>query len=429
MKEVLRKLDAIQSTVTDVKKIALLREFIRHDELFKKVVILGTSDTTHFSMKVLPRVRHNDSGFTPGIDREKILIELFYHLDYMSKNTDATENDKIWVAKLADNLEYGRIVVNRILEKRLKCRVTSRSVNKAMPGLVESLPKIQSSKESSIKNISFPAMCEEECRGMYFSILVENKKVRYLSMFGIEYNMNNKKLDKSFIKISRGHDIALMGFGRFFIDKSFVNKGEKAMFKRFLRGGAPQEYHDNLIFFINEILPIQNFWDGKCNVDLSSRYNSKFFRTLDTKKGRVRLPERKIVNSYEEAAAIATELINQGGIGVILKNLNSFWKDRRSLDWVEIRKKVKCTLQIVGIDEENLYCQSSDGFIKCMIDININDLDFNIGSSCDVEFSEIISKRNKVAKSLFMCKYIGMSSKEPNTIDEIKNLRKIAKTR
>lgn len=436
MKEILRKLNEIDSANKAVKKLSLLRDFLRNDELFKRVVVMATSGTLHYNIKTLPPVIENDLDY----NREKSLEELFKHLDYLSTVSGATKKDKEWVAKLANKIDCGTLIVERIITGKLKCGVTSTTVNKAWPGLIDDVPYMRCSTESKIGNIKYSsivdgvevnhgAYLDEKLDGMFFDILVENgKPVSYLSRNGKKYIVENERLDNAFIKRSKGFNVAWTGEGRIYRNGKFLDrKTGNGIITKILKGTAKPEDHRDLVITVWEALPLKDFWNGKCDVPLVTRYNSKFFEGLTPDKGIIRIPNRIIVFSEEEALDIANQWIEAGGEGGVLKNLDSVWKNGTSAYWVKLKCVVDCEMIVVGWEfgtpgdqYENcmgkIHCQSSDGMIKVKVGGGFSTVngdknrlwnwDEYIGKIATIRFSEMISSKTKVSKSLFLPRFI-----------------------
>lgn len=431
MKEILRKLNEIDASNKQATKIALLRDYLRNDEMFKEVVVMATSGTLHFNIKKLPSVSSDELELT----RDEVIGELFKHLRYLATQSGATKKDKEWVAQLADKLECGRNVVERLLSGKLRCGVTSTTVNKAWPGLIDDVPYMRCSTESKINNIIYEseingevvkhgAYYDEKLDGMFFDILVKDGTVKYLSRNGKEYKVKNEKLDNAFIKRSRGFNTAYTGEGRIYRNGKILDrKTGNGLITKILKGTAKQEDHDDLFITIWEAMPLQNFWDGKCEVPLFKRYNSKFFEGLTHDKGIIRVPFRKLVFSQEEALDLANEFIENGGEGGVLKNIHSIWKNGTSPDWIKLKAVVDCEMEIVGWEAGEkdskyekamgkIFCQSSDGMIKVKVgsgfsdELRFEDWDEHIGKVATIRFSEMISSKTKVAKSLFLPRFI-----------------------
>jgi len=420
---VLRKLNQIDSSNKKVIKIELLRDFLRNDELFRKVVVLTASGTMHFNIKTLPVILKNKLD----LSREETLSELFKHLDYLSKQRGATAKDKKWIAELAYNLEGGINVVNRMLNGKLKCGVTSKSVNKAWPGLIESVPYMRCSTESKIGNIDYKngAYFDEKLDGMFFNILVQTDgSIRYLSRNGKKYEVKNERLDRAFIKRSKGFGVAWTGEGRIYRNGKFLDRQTgNGIITKILKGTAKPEDHRDLVITVWEALPLKDYWNGVCNVPLLKRYNSKFFDGLTTDKGIIRVPFRRIVWSEEEALDLANEFIENGGEGGVIKNLDSIWKDGTSAHWIKIKAVVDVELVVVGWEYGKagdkyehvmgkIFCQSSDGMVKVRVGGGFTDQlrndtwDDHIGSIVTIRFSQMTSSKKRVAKSLYLPRFV-----------------------
>lgn len=444
MKEVLRKLNEIDASNKAATKLALLRDFLRNDELFREVVIMATSGTMHFNVKTLPTIIGNDLDFS----REKTLEELFIHLNYLNTQSGAKARDKEWLAKLANNLEDGKTVLSRILEGKLKCGVTSSSVNKAWPGLIFVVPYQRCHSESFIGNINYPAYFDEKLDGVFFNVLSNEKDgVSYISRNGKTYPIANDKLDNAFQKRSKGFNVAYTGEGLICRNGKILDrKTGNGIIGKILKGTATPEDHRDLIIVVWEAIPLADFWLGQCNTPLEKRYNSKFFEGLNDKTGIIRIPFRKLVYSEEEALDLANEFIEMGKEGGVVKNLDSIWKDGKCKGWVKLKAVVDVELVCMGWEYGKegskyekcmgkVWFQSSDGLIKVKVGGGFSDeerwqnWDDNIGKIYTIRFCEVISSKVKVAKSLFLPRHIEERPEkdEADDYDTIMRLVKEAK--
>lgn len=421
MKEILRKLNEIDASNKVANKLALLRDFLRNDELFREVVIMTTSGTMNFNVKKLPVVLINDLN----ISREETLDELFTHLKYLNTVSGAKAKDKEWLAKLANNLECGTVVLTRILEGNLKCGVTDKSVNKAWPGLIHVVPYQRCHSESFIKNINYPAYFDEKLDGVFFNVLSSAEEgVSYISRNGKTYPVKNDRLNNAFQKRSKGFDVAYTGEGLIFRNGKILDrKTGNGIIGKILKGTAKPEDHRDLIIVVWEALPLADFWAGKCDIPLEKRYNSKFFDGLNEHNGIIRIPFRKLIYSEEEALDLANEFIEMGKEGGVVKNLDSIWKDGKCKGWVKLKAVVDVELVCMGWEfgkEGSKYqhamgkawYQSSCGMIKVKVGSGFTDeerfqlWDEHIGKVSTVRFCEVISSKTKVAKSLFLPRFI-----------------------
>lgn len=446
MKEVLRKLNEIDSSRKKDKKISLLRDFLKNDELFKRVVMMTTCGLLHYNIKTLPVVINNDIEF----NRERTIDELFKHLDYLSKKSGANNKDKQWVAKLAANLECGTIVIDRLINGKLKCGATANTVNEAWPGLIFDIPYQRCSTESKLGNVIYEseidgevvkhgAYLDEKLDGMFFNIIVDkDKPIEYLSRNGKKFIIKNDRLDSAFKTKSKGFGVVWTAEGRIYRNGKFLDrKTGNGIIGKILKGTAKPEDHRDIVITVWEALPIKDFWNGRCDVPLEKRYNSKFFEGLTPDKGIIRIPKRILVFSEEEALDIANQWIEEGGEGGVLKNIHSIWKNGTSAHWIKLKSVVDCEMLIVGWEfgtkgdkfescMGKIFCQSSDGLIKVKVGGGFSTVkgdknrlwnwDEYVGKITTIRFSEMITKKGVVVKSLFLPRFIEIRH-DKNTAD------------
>jgi ATP-dependent DNA ligase len=119
-----------------------------------------------------------------------------------------------------------------------------------------------------------------------------------------------------------------------------------------------------------DVIPFAYFTDGSCPTPYKTRLASLQAMKLPKK---IHLVESKVVDTYDEAKEIFEAYLSEGQEGIILKDLNGIWEDKRSKGQIKFKGELECDLRIVGVEEGTgkyagmlgaILCESADGVIK-----------------------------------------------------------------
>jgi hypothetical protein len=87
-------------------------------------------------------------------------------------------------------------------------------------------------------------------------------------------------------------------------------------------------------------------------------------------------------NAIEEAEIIFKRYLDQGQEGIILKDLNGPWEDKRAKHQIKFKGELECDLKIVGLQEGTgkyagmlgaVLCESADGIVKTSVGSGFSD--------------------------------------------------------
>ena len=132
---------------------------------------------------------------------------------------------------------------------------------------------------------------------------------------------------------------------------------------------------------------------------------------------RIEIVPSIIVDSLDEAKAIFEQYLIDGKEGIILKDGNGVWEDKRSKGQIKFKGELECDLKIVGLEDGtgkyagklgSLVCESLDGIIKVNVGSGLSDeqrLNLNsqelIGRICAVKYNARITNKQG-EQSLFL---------------------------
>jgi len=133
-----------------------------------------------------------------------------------------------------------------------------------------------------------------------------------------------------------------------------------------------------------DLIPYVQFVDGYCGTPYAKRY-----ATLQAIISKQKADGKKIwnvtstiVQTLEEAQEIFQGYLAEGFEGIILKDGNGAWEDKRAKHQIKFKGELECDLKIVAIEEGTgkyagmlgaIVCESSDGKIKVNVGSGFND--------------------------------------------------------
>lgn len=196
-----------------------------------------------------------------------------------------------------------------------------------------------------------------------------------------------------------------------------------------------------------DIIPEEHFHKGKLNVALKERRSilsglDSFayvcvarLQTFGSLKGKfLNLTHTETVYSRQEADSSFKQTLERGLEGIILKNPNAPWEDKRSQHFVKMKAEKYCELEVVDVVPGSgkyfgligaLLCRTSDGKMTVNVGSGFSDPDrawgtFKVGDIISVKYNEVIKDRDG-SVSLFLPIYLGkrIDKSVANTFEEL----------
>lgn len=399
-------LNELASTSKRLEKEAILtRE--KDNQLLKRVVFLALDPFTQFYIRKIPAYKSK-----PICDVD--LWEATDRLEMLSTR-QATGNAAIQL--LADLLtvlnQNDAAVIERIIQKDLKCGVSDSTANKIWPGLIHQYPCMLASQydEKLVSKMKFPAMAQLKMDGMRFNAVVRSGKCEFRSRSGKEINLLGC-LEQEFVMMAGGRDLVFDGELVVDHEGSLMDRQTgNGILNKAVKGTISKEEAKKVRATLWDVIPYGKFVEG---VDKESYFvRFQFLQSLSHPKT-IRLVEHKIVANLEEAQVIFEKYLEAGQEGIILKNMNSPWEDKRAKHQIKFKGEMDCDLRVVGVQAGTgkyegkvgaLLCESEDGVIKVAVGSGFNDAqreeDYPIGSIIAVKYNARIKNKDG-EESLFL---------------------------
>ena len=394
-------------------KIAELEKH-RNDTLLQSIVRLALDPFTQFYIRKIPEYTPTGkSSLEWGIDG---LYELSHRV--------VTGNAAIeWLTRILTDLSVDDAkVIERIIQKDLRCGVSVSTVNSVWTNIVHEYPVMLCSpfEQKLVDKIAYPALAQKKEDGMRFNAIVRDGKVEFRSRNGKQIELLGE-LEQEFITLADGMDVVFDGellvmdeFGYQFLDRQtgngILNKANKSTIKL----EDAQRVHAQLW----DMIPYMYFADGEYNKPYVDRWTPLQSKELPK---RIHLVETQLVYSLSEAQIIFENYLANGFEGIILKDGSGIWQNKRSKNQIKFKGEYDCDLKVVDWLEGTgknvgklgaLVLESADGLLKTNVGTGFSDeqrgsikVDI-VGKIAAIKYNgKIVDKRTGV-NSLFLPVFI-----------------------
>lgn len=272
-------------------------------------------------------------------------------------------------------------VIERIIQKDLKCGVQVSTANAVWTGLVHEYPVMLCSpfEEKLVNKIKFPAYVQLKMDGMRFNAIVKDGKCEFRSRNGKEIQLLGN-LEQEFITLADGKNVVFDG-ELLVNDKGVVldRQTGNGILNKANKGTISDLDARKVHATIWDIIPYDEFTAGKGKYDYHTRFSDLESLSLPKK---IHLVESTVVSDLEHAQTIFEKYLAEGQEGIILKDMNGIWEDKRSKGQIKFKGELECDLRIVGVQMGTgkydgmlgaILCESADGVIKVSVGSGFSD--------------------------------------------------------
>jgi ATP-dependent DNA ligase len=328
-------------------------------------------------------------------------------------------------------------VLERIIQKDLKCGVQVSTANDVWMGLIKEYPVMLCSgyDQKLVDKITFPAYVQLKEDGMRFNAIVRDGKCEFKSRNGKTIDLLGN-LEIGFVEMSKGSDCVFDGELLVKIDGKIADRQTgNGILNKANKGTISTSEAELVTAVVWDMIPYVLFTDGYA----ATPYRTRFERLQDCigVSDRIELVPSIIVDSLDEAQAIFEQYLADGKEGIILKDGNGVWEDKRSKGQIKFKGELECDLKIVGLEEGSgkyqgklgaLLVESSDGILKVSVGSGLTDADrINLNSTTilgkviSVKYNARI-KNKQGEESLFLPIFIELreDKTEADSIGDIK---------
>jgi hypothetical protein len=361
-------------------KLEKLREHQGHETL-REVIRLALCPFTQFYQRKIPTYKCD--GTNANI--ESILPALYELSSRQVTGNAAIEYLRMLLSSLNED---DAKVLERIIDKSLDCGVQVSTANDVWPGLITEYPCMLCSpfEQKLVDKISFPAYAQMKMDGMRFNAIVRDGKCEFRSRNGKEILLLGN-LEQEFISLAGSIDCVFDGELLVMLegDHQFADRQTgNGILNKANKGTISAKEAALVHATVWDLIPYVQFVDGYCATPYAKRYS-----TLEAIVSKQKSSGKKIwnvtstiVQTLEEAQEIFQGYLAEGYEGIILKDGNGVWEDKRAKHQIKFKGELECDLKIVAIEEGTgkyagmlgaIVCESSDGKIKVNVGSGFND--------------------------------------------------------
>jgi hypothetical protein len=351
----------------------------RDNALLRRVVQLALDPFTQFYIRKIPAYTPNTQSNPASL---KAVLPAFYDLytRTVTGNAAISYLQMMLESVSSDNAK----VIERIIQKDLKCGVQASTANVVWSGLVPEYPVMLCSpfEQKLVDKVTFPAMVQLKMDGMRFNAIVRDGKCEFRSRNGKEIQLLGN-LEEDFIKMAGPIDCVFDGEllvmeGDMILDRQTGN----GILNKANKGTISAADAAKVRATVWDIIPYIQFADGYCGTPYSQRIETLANLLASHEPEKVYLVQKHTVQNIEEANVIFERYLSMGQEGIILKDITGVWENKRSKTQIKFKGELECDLKIVGIEEGSgkyagmlgaILLESSDGVIKVRAGSGFND--------------------------------------------------------
>lgn len=410
-------LQNLAATSSRLEKNAILQQHVDND-LLKRV----------FRMTYHPRIQYWIKKIPPTVelDEEYSLDDALDVLEFELAPRKITGNAAI--SRLAEVLSKCsaevKSVLIRVIKRDLEVGCSENTANEIWKDLIPIQPQMLASScsEKTLKNIKYPAIVQLKADGARCFAEVRGDTrddVLLLSRGGNEY-LDLAKLKDELIEFTReirlkypegvmidgelvshateikvdpaknaataGLDF-ILGIGNEEHEEAVAEENVVARSKsnglanKSLKGTITEEEANTMKFLTWDIVPLRCIYGDK--PAKSQEYNDRLAELKQTVAGasKIEVIETFIVNNLDEAKEIYKNYVLKGLEGIILKNTDGVWENKRSKNQVKFKEEVDIDLIVVGFTAHKkdpnklgaISCVSADGLVKVNVGSGFTD--------------------------------------------------------
>ena len=323
-------------------KIAELEKH-KSNDLLQTVIILALDPFTQFYIRKIPK-------YTRGVHTIPLVQSCKQLKKLASREYTGNAAIDMLTSLLESSTPDDAKVLERIIQKDLKCGVSISTVNKVWPELIHDYPCMlcSASDEKLISKFEFPAMVQLKMDGMRFNAIVKNGVVEYRSRNGKEIH-GIKHLDQDFIVLSGSKNCVFDG-ELVVNDKGIIldRQTGNGILNKAVKGTISDLESHKIRATVWDVIDYEDFTVGYSSVPYRDRFE-RITSTIFTDA--VRVVEHQMVESIIEAREVFDRYLAQGQEGIILKAGDAPWENKRVKHQLKFKGELECDLRIVGYEE------------------------------------------------------------------------------
>jgi ATP-dependent DNA ligase len=408
----------LAATSSRLEKEAILRANSEND-LLKSVIKLALDPFIQFYIRKIPKYKAS-----------KVTLTLAGALDKLGELSSRNKTGNAGIEHLTYIMESvnaeDALVIERVIEKDLRCGVSEATVNKIWPRFIPTYPVMLASgfEGKLIEKFNWPGFVQLKLDGMRFNAIVRNGKVELRSRNGKELNIPNELFHQSFTELAKLYQEDVVFDGELLVinesGKPLDRKTGNGILTKSIKGTQSKAEAAMVRATLWDAIPFNAFVEGVFDTPYHKRLKSLTTSLTNVPQNLSHLlsiVETKEVENQYQATELFNKYLQLGFEGTILKDRNGIWEDKRSKGQIKFKGELECDLKVVDWEEGtgknkgrlgNLVVESSDGVIRVGVGTGFTDLDRDtikpnvVGKIVSIKYNARIQDKRGNVESLFL---------------------------
>jgi len=380
------------------------------NETLREVIRLALDPFTNFYIRKIPKYVPNNDSFHLTLDKAVDCLSDLYH----RKVTGNAGIDHLkWILESVEEIDAK--VIERVIKKDLKCGVSRATANAVWDNLIPEYPVMLCSgfEDKLVSKLEFPVMVNEKYDGTRFNCIVVNGAAEFRSRNGKLFDLLGN-LEQEFVQYANGENVVFDG-ELLYNDGNLANRQiGNGIIGKSIKGTISEKEAANVNAVIWDVIPYNDFLKGECSIPYKNRFSKLENMNVSEK---IHLTDHFIVDDLESVMVLFDQYIAEGKEGIIIKDLNKGWSDKRVKHQIKVKNELVTELRVIGTEFGtgkyenllgNIICQSEDGIVKVSVGSGFSDAqreefkgDVLINSIVSVKYNMRISNKNG-EESLFL---------------------------
>lgn len=426
--EILTRLESDNSRLFKETVLTINEE---HKQL-KRVLKAALDPYTQYYQRKIPEFERSCEMTTKTLDWALDQLVPLTKREYTG-NAAIEHLQKILVSLTDENAE----VIKRVITKDLKCGVSIKTVNKVFgKDFIETYPCMLASafNQKSFEAIKYPALLQTKMDGMRANIIIDkegnvdvrSRNGKQIMLDGHFDNFVKTVFYKSATLDNLNHFHGAVLDGELLVldeneEKVLDRKTGNGILNKAVKGTITPEETKRVRLMCWDMIPLEHFKKGFSAIPYFDRLDVLQER-MDAvynvqEKQLIMVLKTAMVASYEDAEVIFNEALADGEEGVIVKNGDSPWENKRSKYQVKMKAELEADLLVEAVNYGtgkyehlvgSLSCVSKDGSLTVNVGSGLTDEDRKkpfkdyVGKIVSVKYNEKIKDKNSDSWSLFL---------------------------
>ena len=405
-------------------KIDYLRQNVNNTTLMQ-AVFLALDPYTQFFIRKIPEYDTLSGQMDSRIDLDTAM----YMLNKLSTRELTGHAGIDYLRDILSRCNaFDAEVIERIIQKDLKCGVSDSTVNKVWPKLIHEYPCMLASafEQKLIDKIQFPAYAQLKMDGMRFNAIIKGGKCEFRSRNGKLIDIPNEMFQLPFIKLAEYFKQDMVFDGELLVvditGKPLDRKTGNGILNKAVKGTMSEEEAEHVRATLWDSIPIENFSSGS----FKEQYIDRVAKTVNaiehvnkmSSLGHyIAFVKHTEVSTPEEAQRVFTKYLNEGQEGIILKDRFGIWENKRAKHQVKYKGEFECDLLCTDWEEGTgknvgrlgaLRLRTSCGGLEVGVGSGFTDEDRAtigrdvIGKIITVKYNAVVDDKRTETKSLFL---------------------------